>query len=51
MLKIRMAPQLLGPQKIVTILRRGTTGDYVLGELLGLSENERRRLVEEKVVY
>jgi crotonobetainyl-CoA:carnitine CoA-transferase CaiB-like acyl-CoA transferase len=31
--------------------RHGEHNDYVLGELLGLSESERRRLVEEKVVY
>lgn len=31
--------------------RLGAHNDYVLGELLGLSESERRRLVEEKVVY
>ena len=31
--------------------RLGEHNDYVLGELLGLSESERRRLVEEKVVY
>lgn len=31
--------------------RLGEHNDYVLGELLGLSEAERRRLLEEKVVY
>jgi len=31
--------------------RLGEHNDYVLGELLGLSESERQRLVEEKVVY
>jgi crotonobetainyl-CoA:carnitine CoA-transferase CaiB-like acyl-CoA transferase len=31
--------------------RLGEHNDYVLGELLGLSDEERRRLVQEKVVY